>query len=332
MTVSLTGWVSESVSTIKDGDRSVPARLVRPLYLLYEGAFLGVTSRYPIGTNVFELDWDALIILDACRVDALAELASEYDFIRQVDSIRSVGSSSFEWMNQTFRTKYRGKIGDTAYVTQNQFHDQILGKGGTTGQAMLPIGPSRFDVVDPSDLGYLEGLWRAGFEGDSEWMIRSEVTERVHPRYTTDRAIRAGRSVDCERLMIHYMYPHDPYVLADPALQPRFDAALKSGAASRHEVWDAYLDNLRFVLDEVALLLKNLDRNQVIISADHGEAFGEYGFYRHPPACPIPSVRRVPWAEANASDEASYEPRAPAPEETDHASTVEDRLEQLGYL
>lgn len=332
MTVSFSGWVSESISTITDGNRSLPARLFRPLYLLYEGAFLSATSRYPIGTNVFEREWDALIILDTCRVDALAELAPEYEFLGEVDSIRSVGSSSFEWMNQTFRTSYREEIGETAYVTQNGFHDQILGKGGITGQAVLPIGPSRFDVVEPSDLCYLEGLWQADFEDGSEWKVESEVTERVHPRYTTDRAIRAGRALDCERLIIHYMYPHDPYVLADPKLQPNFDAALKSGDASREEVWEAYLDNLRFVLDEVELLVENLDRDNVIVSADHGEAFGEYGFYRHPPACPLPSVRRVPWATAEASDDETYEPRAPAPEETETSSTVDDRLKQLGYL
>ena len=74
------------------------------------------------------------------------------------------------------------------------------------------------------------------------------------PRYATDRA-DPGRSVDCERMMVYFMYPHDPYVLADLELQPRYDAALKSGTASRDEVWDAHLDNFRFVLDEVAVLL-----------------------------------------------------------------------------
>jgi hypothetical protein len=133
-------------------------------------------------------------------------------------------------------------------------------------------------------------------------------------------------------MMVHYMYPHDPYVLADSDLQPRFDSALKSGTASKTEVWNAYLENLRFVLDEVELLLNNLDRNEVVISADHGEAFGEYGFYRHPPACPIPSVRRVPWTKVDASDEETYESRAPAPERAGNTSTVDARLEQLGYL
>lgn len=103
--------------------------------------FLLGTKHYPIGTNVFEPDWDALIILDACRVDALVELAPEYEFLRDIDSILSVGSSSFEWTNQTFRTTYEKEIGNTAYVTQNDFHDQILGRGGITGQTTLPIGP-----------------------------------------------------------------------------------------------------------------------------------------------------------------------------------------------
>lgn len=332
MTISFSGWVSESISTIIDGNRSLPARLLRPLYLFYEGIFLSATNHYPVGTNVFEQDWDALIILDACRVDALAELATEYKFIGQVNSIRSVGSSSFEWMNQTFRNRYREEIADTAYVTQNSFHDRILGNGGITGQAVLPIGPSQFDVVAPSDFQYIEGLWQANFEEGSEWKIESEVTSRVHPRYTTDRCIRAGRRIECERLIVHYMYPHDPYVLAEPKLQPNFDTALKSGAASKSEAWEAYLDNLRFVLDEIELLLKNLDRDKVIISADHGEAFGEYGFYRHPPACPIPSVRRVPWVETTASDQENYQSRAPNPKNTEASFTVDDQLKQLGYL
>ncbi|TKX39417.1 hypothetical protein EXE51_00635 [Halorubrum sp. CGM5_25_10-8B] len=195
MTVSFSGWISESISAIMDGDRSLPVRVLRPLYLLYEGAFLSVTSRYPIGTNVFELDWDALIILDACRVDALAELAPEYEFLEGVDSIRSVGSSSFEWMNQTFRTAYQEEIRDTAYVTQNGFHDRILGKGGITGQALLPIGPSHFDVVDPSDLGYLEGLWRADFEDDSSGRSKAKSPRAsIHGTRPTGPFELVGRS------------------------------------------------------------------------------------------------------------------------------------------
>lgn len=54
------------------------------------GVFLSTRDR--LGTNVFTRDWDLLVILDACRVDAMREVAGEYEFIQKVDSIRSVGA------------------------------------------------------------------------------------------------------------------------------------------------------------------------------------------------------------------------------------------------
>lgn len=332
MKTNLYAWTKESLADLSTSNRSLPARLLRPAYLFYEASALTVTSRFPVGTNVFEREWDVLLILDTCRVDAMQAVADEYDFISVVDSITSVGSSSFEWMNNTFRTEYGASISDTTYLTQNSFVDQILGKGGTTGKASLPFEPSRFDVVDPDNFEYIEHLWRAEFDDSSEWTVSGEKVSRISPRYTTERAIEAGRSLDPDRLIVHYMYPHDPYVLADGKLQPRFDTALKSGAATREEVWQAYLENLRFVLDQVEVLLENLDREQVVITADHGEAFGEYMFYRHPPACPIPSVRKVPWVETSGSDERTVEPTAPPPSNTDRGAAPEERLEKLGYL
>jgi hypothetical protein len=332
MKTNVRGWIRESLADFRSSDRSLLARLFRPAYLFYEATALTVTSRFPVGTNVFEREWDALLILDACRVDAMQAVADEYDFIGTVESMTSVGSSSFEWMNNTFRTRYKPQIRETAYLSQNSFVDQTFGKGGTTGKASIPFEPSKFDIVDPEDFAHIEHLWRAEFEDSSEWAVSGEAVSRTSPRYITERAIEAGRTRDSNRLIVHYMYPHDPYVLADRKLQPRFDAALKSGGATREEVWDAYLENLRFVLDQVEILLENLDRERVAITADHGEAFGEYMFYRHPPACPIPSVRKVPWVETSGVDERTVEPTAPPPSATDRVATTEERLEQLGYL
>jgi len=94
---------------------------------------------------------------------------------------------------------------------------------------------------------------------------------------------------------------------------------------------NAYHDNLRFVLDQVAVLLNNFDAENVVITADHGEAFGEMGFYRHPVACPLPIVRKVPWVETSATDTETVDPSAPDPEAADTTSSVDERLEQLGY-
>jgi len=81
----------------------------------------------------------------------------------------------------------------------------------------------------------------------------------------------------------------------------------------------------------VELLLKNVDAEQVAITADHGEAFGEYGFYHHPVACPLSCVREVPWVETTATDTESLRPTAPHPESTLTTANVEDRLAELGY-
>lgn len=334
MKTNLREWAQESLDNFRASNQSLPARLFRPAYLCYQATALTVTSRYPVGTNVFDREWDALLVLDACRVDALRAVADEYDFIHTVDSMTSVGSSSFEWMNNTFRTQYEQQIRETAYLSQNSFIDQVPGKGGTTGQASLPFEPSGFDVVDREDFAYIEDLWRAEFDESSEWSVTSEdgTVSRTSPRYTTERAIAADRALDADRLVVHYMYPHDPYVLADERFLYRYDDAIKSGEATREEAWESYLENLRFVLDEVEVLLENLDRERVVITADHGEAFGEYMFYRHPPTCPLPCVRKVPWVETTGVNDHTVDPTAPPPSDADQDATVEDRLEQLGYM
>lgn len=50
----------------------------------------------------------------------------------------------------------------------------------------------------------------------------------------------------------------------------------------RKRVLKAYLDDLRYVLDDVEILLENIAAEHVVLSADHGEAFGECGVYGHP--------------------------------------------------
>jgi hypothetical protein len=67
-----------------------------------------------------------LIILDACRVDALEAVAPEYDFIRSIESVYSVGSTSSEWITKTFTESHRNKIGRTSYVTGNAYAELIL--------------------------------------------------------------------------------------------------------------------------------------------------------------------------------------------------------------
>ncbi|MDJ1430970.1 hypothetical protein [Halostagnicola sp. A-GB9-2] len=275
----------------------------------------------PIGTNVYDREWDMLVILDACRVDAIEEVAPEYEFIESVDSIRSVGSTSFEWMPLTFTREHEDDIAETSYITGNPYTESVFErKDHPPVRDAIPFGPTDYDVVDDDDFDHLEELWKYEQAGDFN---------RKPPRFTTDRAISTARSRDPEKLIVHYMYPHNPFPLADEGLEKPFDD-LKAGNVSRETVWELYLENLRYVLDDVELLLESTDMDRVVITADHGEAFGEYGFYKHIIGCPLPCVRRVPWIRTSAVDTETYEPdREELPSRT---TSAEERLKGLGYL
>ncbi|MFB6225192.1 MAG: hypothetical protein ABEI13_01925, partial [Candidatus Paceibacteria bacterium] len=58
-------------------DSKIPIKL----YEYYIAAWMTATSHHPVGINVLDLEWDTLILLDTCRVDALREVAPEYDFL-----------------------------------------------------------------------------------------------------------------------------------------------------------------------------------------------------------------------------------------------------------
>ena len=81
----------------------------------------------------------------------------------------------------------------------------------------------------------------------------------------------------------------------------------------------------------MSILVRNLDAEQVVISADHGNAFGELSVYGHPPSVHIPALRRVPWVEVDAEDEETIEGDRQAKPSMAQVSAA-DRLRDLGYL
>ena len=63
----------------------------------------------PRGTNIYERDWNALMILDACRVDLMRDVSDEYPFFDGMKVVKSVGSMFQEWMAKTFTQEYAQK-------------------------------------------------------------------------------------------------------------------------------------------------------------------------------------------------------------------------------
>ena len=268
------------------------------------------------GTPIWERDWDVLLILDACRTDLMREVAHEYEFIGSAENVGtqwSVASKSSDWLRRTFTPEYAEEINQTAYVTGNPF----------TASVELPTGPAVLDEV-----------WQYAWDDDRH-------TVPVRP--LTDRAIDTWRKRDdhgIDRMIVHYMQPHVPFInapeIGDYGRPEDFghgfdDVWTRIGDDyTLEEVWSAYRDNLRYVLDDVGLLLNNLDADRVAISADHGNGVGEYGIYGHPNDLLLPAIRRVPWVETTAQDTEGHKPRTEH-EAADSEGEVSDRLRALGY-
>lgn len=298
-------WVEETGRRIRsDGLAGVR----ESAYWLYVGA-VGRLSFLRPGVSVYERDWDMLVLLDGCRCDTLAQVADEYDFLAEMERHPSVGSTSAEWLANTFDGTHADEVSRTSYVTGNIYTDGLL-------------SDDQFDE--------LVEVWR------TDW---DDELGTVRPRRVTDAAIRTARESERERIIVHYMQPHYPF-LEHPDLAPGMrseDASgnvwtqLRRGELTQEAVLEAYRENLRDVLDEVSMLLSNVDAPKTIISADHGNAFGEWGIYGHPGGVPVSCVREVPWARTSATDESTYEPE-PRAAVNESDQSVEEKLAALGYI
>jgi hypothetical protein len=326
--------VGSSVSgLLKRGQQAVVGSLYRSdrIKETIKAGLLAGTSRFPIGKNVYEREWDLLVVLDTCRVDALRAVAPEYEFVEQVDSVWSVGSATAEWTANTFTTEYLEEIGQTACITANGTVEWTLeGKNTQLENDMLADRVTDWDMVGPEDFLLLDSVWEYG--------PRDPYGGLLIPEVVTDRAVSVSRERNPERLITHYMPPHAPYragaVHSNRQMEP-YEAdpwgALKGGTA-RETVWSVYLDELRWALDNVAVLLENVDADDVVITADHGDAFGEWGVYSHPMGVPHPQIRKVPWARTSATDEGAYTPSFEPGSGSHLDRDVEDQLTKLGYM
>ncbi|WP_237561141.1 alkaline phosphatase family protein [Halococcus sediminicola] len=310
----------------------------RAMQYVTRRAGIQASSRGYLGTHVLTREWDVLVLLDTCRVDALRAVADEYSFLGDGDRICSVGASSAEWIGATFDREWADELRNTAYLACNGYADFILEAGGSPEQFIGPAPPDYFqqgnwNFARASDLGRLEHIWQ--YEREEEESRLGHDEGHTPPRYVTDRTIAVGRESDFDRLIVHYSQPHSPYVsnaLEEERELHEYERTpfeyLESGG-ERKRVLKAYLDDLRYVLDDVEILLSNIDAEDVVISADHGEAFGEHGVYGHPIGSLHPAIRYVPWTKTTGTDSGTYTPQFEPTEAAER--DVDETLRALGY-
>jgi len=277
-----------------------------------------VGRRLDYGTSVYEREWDVLVVLDACRADLLRSVAPDVDFLDGVRTVRSVGSASSEWLERTFGDPdRRDAVARTAMVTGNTWTDRYL---------------------DADAFAVLDEVWKYAWDEDHGTVPASAVT---------DRAVATARAGDHQRLVVHYMQPHHPFV-ADPIAGDEGMARtgshsntanpwvmLRRGQVSAERVREAYEATLRAVLPAVETLVAEVERT-VAVTADHANLFGEWGLYGHPMHTPVPALLTVPWVETTGGGRGEYDPTLDPPEPLPvsrvyGADADTERLAALGY-
>lgn len=264
------------------------------------------------GARVMDLDWDNLLILDACRAD-LFEEAVELDRFDDYRQVTSIGSSTPEWTQRNFQGD---RFGDTVYVTGNP---QISKYAGDSFHKVIEVWDDAFD----------------------------ESHKTVLPNEMVDAALQAHNQYPNKRLVVHFMQPHTPFVHRDEIFPPDHgvtDATLDESkeelktmvdAVGLNSVWSAYKDNLLVAMDDVWTLLDELDGKSVV-SSDHGELFGERAppffnrHYGHSTGIRHPDLVEVPWAVSDAASRRRIRVGDVSVTESD-SDKIERQLKMLGY-
>ena len=264
------------------------------------------------GENVFTSDWDLCVILDACRYDLLLEVAGKYSFLSDPTSKISVDSKTDAWTRKTFSRADVSHLENTTYVTANPFSRQIS---------------------EPANLHSIDHVWQYGWDNDNGTVLS---------RIVTDRAISASRNGSQDSLLVHYLQPHIPFVPWEentPLGRGNFGLdgrgtkdtwlRLRDSELTAKEVWDGYRQNLRHVLDEVALLLNNVNAKSTVITFDHGNGLGEWGIFGYPIHTPFDRIRKVPWVETKAVDQGTY---TPSQYDVEKTGSVTEKLREPEYV
>lgn len=329
--MGLRQWVLDSKAYYRTEPFSVATRA--SIQEFWQGFFHRVSRPYNNshpGTPIWEKDWNILCVLDGCRLDLMYEYLdgpTEID-VKEVDSLRSVGSMSPEWLGNTFNPKYAKKMEKTAYISGNPWTANEEAE-----HEHLPLSDE--------DFGYFEEAWRANWSDETGMDIST-----VPPEPLTDSAMAVLEEESPEYLIVHYMQPHEPFrsrpswfsnsskgIDLDRDLNGSKKSSIwhrnRNGEIDSQELWDAYKDNLEWVMEDIHRFANSIN-DDIVLTADHGNAMGEWGVYGHPSGSPISELRDVPWITIRGSGSEKYSCNQTKKRETVEAD-VQSRLESLGY-
>jgi hypothetical protein len=276
--------------------------------------------------------WDYCLVLDACRYDVFSEIYGEY-LDGDLEKRRSIGSSTPEWAYRNFTgyhdiAYFSGNpfINDLGIPLNELKWGASCDYDWTAADHISQV----FDVWKTGwddDLGTVppEGVTEA-FRENRNAADRAERTVlhymQPHAPYLSrgkgqklkqiQKGIRKqgenggedGAEADGgtlasvgDRVRTNVESVLDGSELAQKAgLWLELDPADVVRNGTQQAALGLYEENLRIVLEDIADFVDELD-GDVVVTADHGEAFGEEGVWEHHIETHIPALVEVPWLE-----------------------------------
>jgi len=280
--------------------------------------------------HFLESEWDYCLVLDACRYDVFSEIYDEY-LDGTLEKRRSVGSSTPEWAYRTFTGDH-----DIAYFSGNPFINDIgipLNelKWGASCDYEWSASNHISNVFDVWKSGWDDDLGTVPPDGIADAFYNNqdavEEADRTVLHYMQPHApyLARGKGQKLKQIQKGIRKQEEAEESEDggggalaslgDTIRPKVENKLEgSELAQKAGLWleldpadlvkngtreaamALYEENLRIALESVADIVDELD-GTVVVTADHGEAFGEEGVWEHHIETYIPALMEVPWLE-----------------------------------
>lgn len=280
-----------------------------------------INELYTDGVDMAKEDWDHLLILDACRADVFEEVVGRVGMYQRR---HSNASATPEWISKTFADK---SMGDVVYVSANPWISREA----------------------PNSFHEIINLWVELYNTNhEEWVDASTLDDfgfdpetTITAREVTNYALEVSEEYQNKRIIVHYFQPHAPYIGRSDGTERDQSSSLypkseeyQRGNTSKEEIWDLYRENTGYAWYHAKRYLDNVT-GKGVVTADHGELFGEWLWpfpvyrYSHPVGLHHPRLTKVPWVEFNDKRRDTQDDGCNSVLVDNEI--IDSRLQQLGY-
>lgn len=228
------------------------------------------------GENIFDKDWDNLIILDSFRYDYFNQLC---DLEGKIEKKYSLGSSTPQFGHHNLKNI---DMKDTVYISGN----------GTI-----------YNLKDEIDFNFFKFIYINGGNSFGDKFLDAKIVSKYAREYS--------ERYKNKRMVLHYVQPHSPYftesgeeLMEDVGLW-RFPNRMLGH--SHQDIIYAYEQNCKYILNEIKKIVKYLS-GKTVITSDHGHLLGEklspipIRAYSHHVDLFEDELLEIPWFECRFSD------------------------------